>query len=48
MMWAIIETEKLHDVKVNYLMPRWYGFYTKINETNKVIQDLDDDMVYYL
>tara|TARA_B100000900_G_C20595564_1_gene723264 strand:+ start:3097 stop:3879 length:783 start_codon:yes stop_codon:yes gene_type:complete len=44
MMGSIIETEKLYDVKVNYLMPKeWYGFYTKINETNKVIQDLDDN-----
>ena len=35
MMGSIIETEKLYDVKVNYLMPNeWYGFYTKINFTN--------------
>ena len=50
MMGSIIETEKLYDIKVNYIMPeKWYGFYTKLNETNKVIQNLpDNDILLFI
>jgi hypothetical protein len=46
-MGTLLETEKIHNVKVNYIIPdKWYGFYTKLNETNKILNTLDDDDLF--